>query len=526
MANISKEQYADWKRFCEQTQSSSAVNLFESKADQETRKKRALTDYDFFFRKYLSVFCDGGDTACAGFQIKAAVRICNTKRPIDDPNLIAILEWPREHAKSVHACVGIPLWKLAQGTLNGMILMGKNEEDACTLLGDIQAQLQFNALFIHDFGDQYNMGDWADGDFTTKNGIRFLAVGRGQSPRGARKGEKRPNYAVCDDLDDDEIVNNQKRVRGIINIIMGALYFGLDTKNGGTLVIAGNRIHPQGILAHMVGDIKPGAPKREGIYHSKIFAIDPVTNLPSWPRYSYGQIMNKVKAAGILGRREFFHENHIEGTIFKDAYFHWIKMRNLHIYKVIVGYFDPSFENNAKSDFKALRIWGGLLTPGGDWLRHCLKSFVRRTELIAVFQFMSDYEDKLPIGVGVLWYVEKQFFNRPIQEALAAHNRKRELARKPKLIVITDATEKEGKFIRILKMEPSYCNGENFYNLDELHNPDMIEGNNQLKGIEPGYNTPDDSPDADQGAWNLLDKHKPDRNWKPHTGRPPKKGRF
>lgn len=518
MANITKQQYDDWKRFCERTQASSGVNIFETKADQEHRKKTALGDYNFFFKTYLSIFCDEGTTDCAPFQIKAAVRLC-APRPVDDPNLIAILEWPREHAKSVHACVGYPMWMLAKGTLNGMILMGKNEEAACVLLGDIQAQLQFNALFIHDFGDQYNMGDWADGDFTTKGGIRFLAIGRDQTPRGARKGEKRPNYAVVDDIDDDQIVNNQKRVKAIVDRIMGALYFALDTKKGGTLVLAGNRIHPQSVLAHMVGDIKPGAPKREGIYHSKIFAIDPKTDLPSWPRYSYGQIMNKVKVAGVLGRREFFHENHIEGSIFKDAYFNWITMRNLHKYKIIVGYFDPSFENNPKSDFKAVRVWGGFSTPSGDWHRHCLKSFVRRAELVEAFRFMSEYEDKLPVGVGVLWFVEKQFFNRPIQEALAAHNKQRRLERKKELIVITDNTNKDNKYIRIVKMEPSYSNGENFYNIDEIHNPDMIEGNNQLKGIEPGYNTPDDSPDADQGAHEQLDKHKPERNWKPQTGR-------
>src|SRR5690606_18656266 len=114
-------------------------------------------------------------------------------------------------------------------------------------------------------------------------------------------------------------------------------------------------------------------------------------------------IMNKVKQAGnAIGRKEFFHENHVEGTIFKDSMIHWRKMRRLHDYKIIVGYFDPSFENKVTSDFKAVRVWGGLLTPAGDWERHCLKSFVRQTDLNDVYQFMSDYEDKLPVGVGVL----------------------------------------------------------------------------------------------------------------------------
>jgi len=43
----------------------------------------------------------------------------------------------------------------------------------------------------------------------------------------------------------------------------------------------------------------------------------------------------------------------------------------------------------------------------------------------------------------------------------------------------------------------------------------MIEGNNQLKGIEPGYKGADDSPDADEGCWHYLAMHIEDRSFKP-----------
>lgn len=522
---IERRTLEDWKRFCEQTQDSTAVNISETSEQQTDRKTRAKKDYNFFVKTYLPVFTDGGKTDCADFHIKDATRIVLQKRPDDNPNLVAVLEYPREHAKSVVADIAIPLWKIAQGTLTGMLLMGKNEDDACNLLGDIQAQLQFNSLFIHDFGDQYNFGDWSDGDFTTKNGIRFLGFGRDQSPRGARKGEKRPNYGVIDDVDDDILVNNQKRVKKVLKTIWGAMFFALDTR-GSTMLCVGNRIHAQSVLAHMVGDIKPGAPKREGIYHSKIFAIDPKTGQPAWhQRYTLAMINSKVAAAGVFGRTEFFHENHVEGEIFKDTYIHWIKMWHLlKEYKMIIGYFDPSFENNPTSDFKAVRVWGGLSKPSGDWERHCLKSFVRRVPIVEAFEFMSALNDKLPKGVGILWYIEKQFSTKPFREAHISHNKARKAESKKELVVLEDETQKINKYIRIVQMQPSYVNGENFYNIDEIHNPDMVEGNNQLKGIEPGYNTPDDSPDADQGAWNLLDMHKPQANFKPIIGKQTRKG--
>ena len=72
----------------------------------------------------------------------------------------------------------------------------------------------------------------------------------------------------------------------------------------------------------------------------------------------------------------------------------------------------------------------------------------------------------------------------------------------------------------MMKMEPMYyAKDEVYYNVAEFHNPDMIEGNNQLKALEPGYTTPDDAPDADEGAWHYIDKHIPDENPAPKIGK-------
>jgi hypothetical protein len=53
-------------------------------------------------------------------------------------------------------------------------------------------------------------------------------------------------------------------------------------------------------------------------------------------------------------------------------------------------------------------------------------------------------------------------------------------------------------------MHPYYQNGRVYYDEAEYANNDMNEGLNQLKAIEPGYKTHDDSPDADQQAINYL----------------------
>lgn len=518
-SNIVKREWREFQDFVERIRNSSEVPFNENPSDQEHRIKLALKDYDYFARTYFPILCPA---PCAKFHSKFANKIASALEA--EQNITGAAEWPREHAKSVHLDVILPSWLLAKGLLTGMILMGKNETDACNLLSDIQAQLIGNELFIHDFGDQYNLGSWEDGDFTTKKGIRFLAIGRDQSPRGVRKGALRPNYAVCDDVDDDDIVNNLSRVRRIVNKIFGALWFALRTESA-ALVMAGNRIHPQGILAHFVGDIKPGGPKREGIYHSKIFAIDPKTGQPAWKeRYTLAMLNSKMKAAGpTMSRREYFHENAIEGSIFKDKYFNWkpMPMNTWRKYPIIIGYLDPSFENNPTSDYKACRVWS---FENFDW--HCLKSFVRRCELLEVFEWMSTVDDQTPAGVQIVWYVEKQFYNRPVQDALRAHNRNRRAAGKEELVLITDGRQKENKYTRIVRMEPDYAGGNVYFNQAEMHNNDMVEGNNQVKGIEPGYKTADDCPDADEGAWHLLRPHRPENTYSPRCGRNTRSSRW
>jgi hypothetical protein len=116
---------------------------------------------------------------------------------------------------------------------------------------------------------------------------------------------------------------------------------------------------------------------------------------------------------------------------------------------------------------------------------------------------MIKVEKSLPPGVGIIWYMEKQFFSRPVKKALARAIKKY----KYPLSVITDERIKPNKYTRMVRMSAEYAEGNVIYNVEEEHDPDMVEGNLQVKGIEPGYRTPDDAPDSDEGAWYYLDQH-------------------
>ena len=154
-----------------------------------------------------------------------------------------------------------------------MVIVGKSEDNAKTLLGDIQAELQFNQRYIADYGEQYNAGNWQDGQFVTQDETAFFALGRGQSPRGLRYRENRPDYIVIDDLDDDELCQNDSRVRKMTDWVKEAL-FGTLGAQGGRFIMVGNLISKCSVLAEIC--------KAGGVHVSQVNVYDKNGN-PSWP---------------------------------------------------------------------------------------------------------------------------------------------------------------------------------------------------------------------------------------------------
>ncbi|MBK9458299.1 MAG: hypothetical protein IPN94_02395 [Sphingobacteriales bacterium] len=50
-----------------------------------------------------------------------------------------------------------------------------------------------------------SINHWTSGDILTTTGVNFVALGRGQSPRGLRNDAIRPDLIIVDDIDDDEL---------------------------------------------------------------------------------------------------------------------------------------------------------------------------------------------------------------------------------------------------------------------------------------------------------------------------------
>ncbi len=499
---------------CKEIFSATVVkNVNETKEQKKKRIKKALTTYTYFVNHYFPHYAK---SRSAKFQIKAANAI------LADRNIFAILEWAREHAKSVHACVLIPLWLLIHGELEGMLLVGANKEAAIKLLSDLQAELQNNQRFINDFGEQFSFGNWQEGDFTTKDGINFKALGRGQSPRGIRNQESRPNYCVIDDIDDETLNRNERRTLDVVDWILSALIGALSIK-GGRVVVANNRIHRKSVLAHLVGDLEPDMPKREGIWHSKVCAIE--NGKPAWPEnFTIAELEKRMHIMGYRrAQKEYFHNAIVEGKVFKNEWFEFKpRMKNP---DVQVIYIDPSFKSSKDNDFKAVRHWG---KKGRDF--QLLKAWVRQASISSMVIWCYDYFEELyPSLRGengrsseevVEVWMEANFIQDLLLDEFVAEG----LERGWQLPVRADRRKKPDKDSRIEQLTPLYERGFMSTSDTERDSRDVQTGKEQYLGIEPGRNTHDDAPDADEGAIWLLQRRGRSKKNPPRHGKRKQRG--
>ena len=497
MATIAelKQMQLEWQEHCRQIQSITDTKSLvrETAVQKEQRIRRLQKDYAAFCEYYFPHFLQLRDKVTgeiirivhnAPFHNAAANKVKNT------PNLKAVFKWPRGHAKSTHMDIFTPLWLMFQPKrlINFMVVVGKSEDSANRLLGDIQAELQYNKRIIADFGKQMSMGDWTEGEFTTKDGVHFLACGRGQSPRGLRKREARPDYIVIDDLDDDELCRNPRRVREMTDWVKEALFGALDVGRG-RFIMVGNLISKTSVLADIC--------KTKGVHVSEVKAVDGEGN-PTWrEKWTKEEARAYQEFVGYRAwNKEMMHNPIIEGTVFRQEWIKYAKRPAWREFDEFVLYIDPSWKSKKTNDTKAAKLWGKYKSQ----LWH-LRAFVRKASVAELVRWCYDlYEWSLEQNIPIRFMMEASFMQDIILDDFTIEGTQRGY----QLPITGDKRKKPDKFQRVEAISPLWERGFVFYDISQKEDPDMQAGIAQTLAFEKGMSGNDDAPDADEGAiWQL-----------------------
>lgn len=479
MAN-NKRILGDFQEYVLQIQRATKVNKTESEGDKRKRINRLLGDFEGFCQYYFPHYAKA---AFSDFHKRFAKKVIAAKK------IYIVREWARDHAKSVIAGLFLPIFLKAKGELKAMLLVSKSYDNAAELLRPIKTELEYNQRLKSDFGEQAGAANWEDGNFRTVDGSAFRALGAGQSPRGSRNNEQRPDYVLCDDIDSEEVSKNPARLEQLWEWVQGALFGSLSIK-GGRFVLVNNRISKDCIV-HRAKEIADD--------FEQINILDK-NGKPSWSeRFTKAECQYMIDKMGYrIAQREYFNNPIVAGTVFKEEGILYKRMYGLKRYDYLVCYTDPSWKGTSKNDFKATVLVG---KTGNQF--HIIDIRLDQASVTAMWQWHYEIYDQITdAGAAVTMHMEANFMQDIHFQELNRLGIKKNYV----VPVSPDNRKKPDKFMRIEAMTPFFERGQIYFNERRKNSPHFKRAIDHLLIFEKGSRTPDDFPDALEGALYLLNQ--------------------
>ncbi|MDY3547350.1 phage terminase large subunit [Riemerella anatipestifer] len=491
----------DYDKHCQRIALATSVNIHETAKEKNDRIKRLEKDYIAWFEYY---FPNYAKKKSAWFHKKLAKIITDKKR------LRLLAEMYRSAGKSVHIDMGIPLYLyLAKNDLKFMLLVGETEPKAKKLLSGIQAQLQFNNRIKNDYGEKFSLGNWADGDFATSDGVRFMSLGFGQNPRGAREQSERPDYIVVDDVDSKKSIHNDRIMRENVDYITEDVWGCFDSSEGSTerFVFANNNFHKNSITSRLktyftqVIQQDKEEESLEDLHdtHFEVLSVKAVKNLqdftPEWPEKTGADYWkNKFKKTPYRSfMREYMHTHIEDGAIFKFEDIQYKKALPLKEYDDLCFYGDLSYKENA--DYKALILVG---VKGKEY--HILLAYMQQKSRAHCAKWLYDqYEAYNLDKFNIRYMIEGLFAMDEFVSDFDIEGDKRGYY----IPVVADKRSKADKYDRIESLSGHFERKCVFFN-SEQKTPDMQTLIDQFLAFEKGSQAHDDGPDAVHGAFQWL----------------------
>lgn len=126
------------------------------------------------------------------------------------------------------------------------LIVGPKWESACERLLPIRNELETNEQLIELFGDQKS-SPWSSDELVLANGTKIQAIGAGQSMRGKKFIDERPDLAAIDDLEDEESINTKESRRKTDKWLTSTLRPALHPTKGRVRFV-GTAVHPESLI--------------------------------------------------------------------------------------------------------------------------------------------------------------------------------------------------------------------------------------------------------------------------------------
>jgi hypothetical protein len=469
---VDKRALIDWDEFVLNMNRASPVDYTESKTDQLKRIKRLEANDEEWFKYYFGKYCTSDFT---DFHKRS------TRLVMNNPEYYEVKAWSRELSKS-----GITMMQVLKLVLTGkkcnVIMTSSSYDNAERLLKPYKILLEANDRIIHDYGIQEKYGSWADGEFITRKGVAFRAIGAGQSPRGTRNQEIRPDVLLIDDFDTDEDCRNPDTVDKKWEWYERALYATRSVSQPLLVIFCGN------IIAEYCCILKA----MERADHCEIINIVDKKGNSTWPTKNTPEMIARIREslsyAAFMG--EYMNTPITQGKVFKEL--HYKKMRQIREYKFMVAYTDPSYKAGKKNDYKATALIG-------KWKDeyHVIRMYCAQTTTANMLDWQYEILKYINGQVPVFFQIEWPTIDETLRLELDKANKRHGIT----LPLRADDRVKPDKFFRIESLlEPLNRNEKLWFNIDMKPSEHMKNTEAQFKALSPTSRAHDDAPDAVEGG--------------------------
>lgn len=504
-----RRQIEDWENLLSELKTvtaldDSTLNLGEK---QKSEKQTSLEKDPLEWMRFM--FPNFASSEFAGFQKKAVKRIISHS----DSNWYEVLSWARELAKSTIVMMIVFYLVLVRKNKHVILLVSSTGDAARKLLSVYRAQFEVNERLKFFYGDLRG-AKWTDDHFTVGRLASFMAMGWGQSPRGVKLNEIRPDVFLMDDYDTDEECRNPEIINNKWNWFEQALYFAGSFSRPRLTIWTGNIIARDCCVARAGRKATEMAALKPAIGHWDIINIRMVNiNHPDpqedflagrsvWPEKNSDEHIEQVLSAVSMAsaQKECFNNPVVEGEYFKEI--KWGECPPLHKLRYIVSYGDPAPSNKstkkAKGSFKAnflVGLYEGTLYVYTGFLQH-----VTNEEFVNWYYYLRDYVHE---RTQMRCYIENNTLQDPFYEQVFKPLFLKQGAEKGFQINISpDERKKPDKFARIEgNLEPLNRAGRLVFNIKEKDNPDMQRLEEQFRLFDDGLPAPADGPDAVEGGY-------------------------
>jgi hypothetical protein len=339
-----KQSLDAWKEHVKLILSATTVDIDETTTEQDARKARLEANPEAWFKYYFPKYA---------YAEPAPFHIAATLRVLTRPEHYEVRMWSRELAKSTRTMMEVLYLVLVGHNAASpnplkkkyVLVVSNSLENATRLLMPYKANLEHNQRILQDYGLQKQAGKWQAAEFTTEGSISFRAIGAGQSPRGTRNEEARPDIILFDDIDTDADCLNPETI------------------------------------------------------NKKWKWIEDADGRSAWPQKNSEADIDRVLAqkSYAAAQKEYFNNPVVEGAVFKEMA--WRAVLPLHQYQALVCYTDPSY--TATGDYKAT-----VLVGAAQGQYHIVKCYLEQTTTATMVQWHFDLLQYLQ-GVRCRFYMEK-----------------------------------------------------------------------------------------------------------------------